>query len=181
MTGFRPRPTASGKLRSSIPPENETGRRSPNTLRKRATSAIASGCSGGPGEVHHSLARRKEAPVVLDHQRVGELHAEAAAASRGEGGEAFDHIDDLGPFRVLVVDPFGDLDVVVAERAVQDGFDLVAAEQGRIELDDDVEADLADEVPDDRLDLARRAAVEGRERQRVGDAGRKRQVAELAP
>ena len=48
VTGPSPSATASGKLFRSMPAENEMGRRSPNTPRKRATRFIASTCSGCP-------------------------------------------------------------------------------------------------------------------------------------
>ena len=98
------------------------------------------------------------------------------------GGVRFEPSDDpdhFAPRRVLGERPLRDHDVVVSQPFVEDCVERFAAEQGRIELDHHVEADLADQTPDDRLDLARRAAVEGREGERVGHAGREGQVAEL--
>ena len=59
----------SAKLPSSIPPENDTGRRSPKTRRKRATSAMARGCSGGPERyISGSLAGKK--PLLFSTTKV---------------------------------------------------------------------------------------------------------------
>ena len=48
VTGTNPSETASAKFCLSMPAENESGRPPPNASRRRATSWIASTCSGGP-------------------------------------------------------------------------------------------------------------------------------------
>jgi len=70
------------------------------------------------------------------------------------------------------------LDVPVPERVVDDGAHALGPEQRRVELDDDVDVVTGDEVLRDRLDLVGRAAVERRQRDRVGDVCRELEVAE---
>src|ERR1019366_211034 len=122
------------------------------------------GMKRGPREVPERLAFREEVAGVLDHEGVRELDAEAASERLGPAIEPIDELDGLlvarvgGEGRVRHV-------IGVTEDAVQDAARLLLAEQGRVQLDHTIEADLLEEVRGDALDLVGRAAVEGRERQ----------------
>ena len=120
-------------------------------------------------EVHHGLGGGEERPVVLDHERVRELHLEPAPARAGQLREAVGHLQGLSPLQVLVEVLRPRADLVVAEDVVQQPVHGLPAEQRRVELHGDVDVHLGEEEADDALDLARRAAVEGGERDLVGE------------
>ena len=130
------------------------------------------------GEVHHRFGGREERPVVLDDQRVGELDLERAPARAGELGEPVGDLQGLLPLQVLgeVLRPRADL--VVAEHVVQEAVHRLPAEQRRVELHGHVHVHLGEEEAHDPLDLARRAAMERRESDLVGEGGGEVDVAE---
>ena len=61
------------------------------------------------------------------------------------GAETLHHRDDLPPFGVLDEGAIGNNNPCVAHAVVENGAELFAPEQGRIELDDDVEAEFAEQ------------------------------------
>ncbi len=116
--------------------------------------------------------------MILDDERVGELDAEPQAEPGGRGPEPLDERDGLVPGRVALERGRRHPNLTVAQHVVQQAGRLGRPEQHGIQLDRDVQAHLAQQELDDVANLGRRAAVEGAQRERVGDAGR---VVEVAP
>ena len=71
------------------------------------------------GQVHLFLIRGKERPVVLDDQRVGELHAESETERRRRDAQPLHECGRLFPRRVALERARGDTDVVVPQHVVQ--------------------------------------------------------------
>ena len=107
--------------------------------------------------------------MVAHDQRVRELEAELPP----EGARALDepvrHLERLAPLQVPLEVLRPRLDVAVAEDVVEEPVDRVSPEERGVELHGDVKAHLLHEEDGHRLDLVRRAAVEGRKRHLVGE------------
>ena len=128
-------------------------------------------------QVHARVAVEDGAPVV-DLERVRELQAEGETAGGRRPLEVGEHGDRVGPFQVVRERLVGDRHVAEPQVVVDDAAHALGAEQGRVALDQGVEAALLEQVERDPLDLVGRAAVHGRERDRVGQAGGDVQVAD---
>ena len=92
--------------------------------------------------------------------------------------KAGDEVDGPADLEVLDEGEPVEADVLVCEVALEQLDDAGEPEQGRVELDDHVEAVPVHQMPDHGFDLVRRAAVEGGERQGVGYPAGKVVVAE---
>ncbi len=181
VMGRRPRAARSGKFMASTPAEKEMGvaiaedpAEAPHQLDRQHVQRRAR-------EVHLPLGGREEAPVVLDDERVGELHPEAAPERGRLLAQAAHQPGHAVPGGVPLEGGVRDGEVAVAQAVVEDGPQLARPEQRGVELHDDVEPQLLQQEGGDALDLVGRAAVEGGEGERVGDAGREGQLAEAGP
>ena len=97
--------------------------------------------------------------MIAHRQGVAQLNAEEQVAISSCLLHVTDQADRPVVLQVVVEHLVGDVDIAVAELVVQDVQHLVLAEQGRIELDDRVQAAFLDQVAGDLFDLIRRAAV----------------------
>src|SRR5690606_10247671 len=99
----------------------------------------------GGGDDVQGLARQVHGRVgqvlamVVHHQRVGELDPEAATLLTGESVEFGDQFHAPVELEVGLEVVRTEADLVVAEVVVDDGIDALEAEQGGVQLDDDVE------------------------------------------
>ena len=109
--------------------------------------------------------------MILDHQRVGELDPEATTVVDREFLELVDELE--APIHLQIgIEVLGPQHhLVISELVVDDLRHSFEAQQGGVELYHHVEVVSGHEVFRDRLDLVRRATVEGRERRRVCDTG----------
>ena len=110
--------------------------------------------------------------LVLLHvhrEGVGELQAELQAVLLGQGQQAAEHGNGIRVLEVVVKVELAELDIVIAH-GVQNGPGGLIAQNGGIALDEGVQVLLPDQVGGDGLDLRGRAAVEGGDRDGVGDA-----------
>ena len=121
------------------------------------------------GEIDLLLGGGQEAARVLDDQRVGELHPEGEPQLPRGVPQPADDLHRLAPGRVALEGALRHREVVVAQLVVEQLPGDLGPQQHRVELDDAVEPVLAHEEVDDALDLVRRAAVEGGQRQGVGE------------
>jgi hypothetical protein len=131
-----------------------------------------------PGQVHDLLAGREEIPVVPYHEGVRELDGEGATPGSGRLGQAVHRLEGLGPLEVLFEVLLPGLDLGVAQRVVEEAVHGVAAQEGRVQLDRDMQVHLVEEEAPDRLDLVCRATVKRRQGDLVGEG---RPEIEVAP
>ena len=179
VTGARPRATQSAKLRLSTPGGEGERHVGPGTA-DALDESEGDDVERRPREVHHRLAGREERAVVAHHQRVRELQAEFAAEGARPLGQAVRHLQRLRPLEVLLEVLGSRLDLGVAENVVEEPVHRLLAEKRGIELDGDVKAHLLHQEDGHRLDLVRRAAVEGRERHLVGKGRAEVEVAQAS-
>ncbi len=116
--------------------------------------------------------------MVAHDQRVRQLEAELAAEGPRPLHETVGHLERVAPLQVLLEVLGSRLDVRVAEDVVQQAVHRLLPEERRVQLDGDVEAHLLHQEEDHRLDLAGRAAVEGREGHLAGERRPEVEVAE---
>ena len=117
---------------------------------------------------HVELVARQHALGIDRAQRVGQLDAETEPLLPAELEQATQH--RLGLCERQVVGEGLLPDRQVAEAAgIEDLAHPVVAQQRGVELDEGVERLLLQHVPADRLDLVRRAAVHGRQRDTARD------------
>ena len=107
----------------------------------------------------------------VDGEGVGQLDAELQAALGAQGNQALEHGHGIGPLQVLAEVRVIEDDVVKAQLVEALTCKLIAQQRG-VALDVGVEALLGDQIGRDALDLGRRAAVQGRLGDGVGDARR---------
>ena len=107
----------------------------------------------------------------VDGEGVGQLDAKLQAALGAQGNQALEHGHGVGPLQVLAEVRVIEDDVVKAQLVEALAGKLIA-QQRRVALDVGVEALLGDQIGRDALDLRRRAAVQGRLGDGVGDARR---------
>ncbi len=119
-----------------------------------------------PGQVHRVV--RHPLLGVVDHQRVGQLDPELSAAILGVLVELLDQLDTAIELEICLERGLLHRDVGVAQFIVDDPRDDGIPEQGRVQLDDDIELVFIDQVLGDRFDLLGRTTVERRQRERVG-------------
>ena len=124
------------------------------------------------GEVHLRLAGREERAVIAHPERVAEFHAEAEPQRLAGGAEALAERRRLVPARVGGERRVRHLQFGVVQPFVEQRVQVGAAEQRRVQLHHDVQAVRAHQELGDALDFLRRAAVERRECQRVGEPRR---------
>ena len=117
--------------------------------------------------------------MIAHHERVRELHLERAPQRAGQLRQAVGDLERLLPLQVLLEVLRARLDLAVAEQVVQEAVHRRASQQRRIQLDRDVHVHLGQQEPRDPLDLVRRAAVEGRERDLVRQTRREVEVAQV--
>ena len=147
-----------------------------SALASLSASAVARTWRGGPDR--YMVSSGIQLLVVRHDQRVGELDPESVATVLGEGVELADQADGALELEVVVERLRHQFDVVVTELVVHDVANPVEPEQRRVELHDDIDIVFVDEVLGDGLDLVGWAAMEGGQRDGVGDRGRKREVGE---
>ena len=121
------------------------------------------------GHVH--LGGRQLVPGHVDGKRVGQLDAELQTALGAQDNQALEHGHGIGPLQILAEVRVIKDDIVKAQLVEALTCKLIAQQRG-VALDVGVEALLGDEVGRDALDLRRRAAVQGRLGDGVGDARR---------
>ena len=121
------------------------------------------------GHVH--LGGRQLVPRHVDGEGVGELDAKLQAALGAQGNQALEHGHGVGPLQVLAEVRIVEDDVVKAQLVQTLAGKLIAQQRG-VALDVGVEALLGNQIGRDALDLGRRAAVQGRLGDGVGDARR---------
>ena len=107
----------------------------------------------------------------VDGEGVGQLDAKLQAALGAQGNQALEHGHGVGPLQVLAEVRVIEDDVVKAQLVEALAGKLIAQQRG-VALDVGVEALLGDQIGRDALDLRRRAAVQGRLGDGVGDARR---------
>ena len=121
------------------------------------------------GHIH--LSGRQLVPRHVDGKRVGQLDAKLQAALGAQGNQALEHGHGIGPLQILAEVRVIKDDVIKAQLVEALAGKLIAQQRG-VTLDVGVKALLGDEVGRDALDLGRRAAVQGRLGDGVGDARR---------
>ena len=126
VTGVKPRATQSAKLRVSTPAENEIG--TSGRARRYALDQVQRDhVERRPREVHHRLARREEAPVVAHHQRVGELDAGTSRPrERARSTSRSVDLERLVPLQVLLEVLGARLDLAVAQHVVEEAVHRVS-------------------------------------------------------
>ena len=107
----------------------------------------------------------------VDGERVGQLDAKLQAALGAQGNQALEHRHGIGPLQVLAEVRVIEDDVVKAQLVQTLAGKLIAQQRG-VALNVGIEALLGDQIGRDALDLGRRAAVQGRLGDGVGDACR---------
>ena len=120
---------------------------------------------------HVHLGGGQLVPRHVDGERVGQLDAKLQAALGAQGNQALEHGHGVGPLQVLAEVRVIEDDVVKAQLVQTLAGKLIAQQRG-VALDVGVEALLGDQIGRDALDLGRRAAVQGRLGDGVGDACR---------
>ena len=130
-----------------------------------------------PRQVHRRVAV-EDRPPVLDLEGIAQLEAEAETAIGRDPPEAPEHRDGVGVLEIVPEGGVGDRHVGEAQVVVDDPADELRAEQGGIALDRGVQALVHQQVLGDPLDLVGRAAVHRRQRDRVRQAGRDRDIAD---
>ena len=121
------------------------------------------------GHVH--LGRGQLVPRHVDGEGIGQLDAKLQAALGAQGNQALEHRHGIGPLQVLAEVRVIEDDVIKAQLVEALTCKLIAQQRG-VALDVGVEALLGDQIGRDALDLGRRAAVQGRLGDGVGDARR---------
>ena len=121
------------------------------------------------GHVH--LGRGQLVSRHVDGEGVGQLDAKLQAALGAQGNQALEHRHGIGPLQILAEVRVIEDDVVKAQLVEALTCKLIAQQRG-VALDVGVEALLGDQIGRDALDLGRRAAVQGRLGDGVGDARR---------
>ena len=175
VVGTRFIATAFATLCASSPAEKEIGIEAPSASRSRRTRFIVMTCSGGPDRYITSSVKKVRwffTTSVLLHFTASRRPRSSRATSWSRGIIA----QRIRELQVLVERLRRRLDLRVAHDVVQQVVHRLPAEQRGVQLDADVDAHLGEEVGDDPLDLVGRAAVEGRQRDGVADAGGEGQV-----
>ena len=121
------------------------------------------------GHVH--LGGGQLVPRHVDGERVGQLDAKLQAALGAQGNQALEHGHGIGPLQVLAEVRIVEDDVIKAQLVEALAGKLIAQQRG-VALNVGIEALLGDQIGRDALDLGRRAAVQGRLGDGVGDACR---------
>ena len=179
VTGARPRATQSAKLRLSTPAEKESGT-SGRARRKRSTRLSVITWSGGPERyITASPGGKNErwlrtTSVFESFRRSSRPSARARSTSRSVISSACAHCRSFSKSSARVSTSR------VAEDVVEQAVHRLLPEERRVELHGDVEAHLLHQEDGHRLDLVRRAAVEGRERHLVGEGRAEVEVAQAA-
>jgi len=125
---------------------------------------------GRARHVHPGIGLCREQPVVVPYdQGVRELGSDRGTPALGYRLESAQDRYSVVVLQVDVERLATQVQVVVTQLIEQDLANRFEAEQRRVQLDDDVESQLLQQVPRDRLDLVGRAPVERRERHAVRD------------
>ena len=119
------------------------------------------------GHVHFGAGQL--VPGGVDGEGVGELEAEFQAPGVCQRLQALEHRHGVGPLQILVEVVLVEDDVVIAH-GVEDGAGGLVAEDGRVALDEGVQALFGQEIGRDALDLLRRTAMERGNRDAAADA-----------
>ena len=106
--------------------------------------------------------------VVFDLEGVRQLEAEDQVVFGCHPSQVVEHRDRIDVLQVVPEGLVGYRNVAESEFVVDDAADGVGAEEGRVALDRGVDAPFFHEVEHDRFDLVGRAAMHGRQRDRVG-------------
>ncbi len=120
------------------------------------------------GKILNFVVRSEECAVIEHFQRVAEFAAEAAPTRDGKLCHTSAELDRFVELQAGSIGGRIDLQFGVAEHVVEQMLETLFAEHGRIHFHDHIELAIDDQEFADALDLVGGAAVEGRERERVG-------------
>ena len=107
-------------LNASAPAENDIISPPSNSSDELRGEVHRDRVQGAAGQVHHLLFLREDVAVVLDLERVGELHAELHLARLRGVAQALQHRHGVGVLQVVPERGVRHDDVAVAEPLVQD-------------------------------------------------------------
>ncbi len=174
VTGHAPAARRAGALIASAPAEYETRR-----SRSRGGTESAEELDRDRiqrAARHVDRVPRQDIVRIAHGEGVRELHRESPPASGGRRAERRNQVQRRGEPEVVLEDVVGDLETLEAESVAKDLHDARLPEERWVELDHRVEPAVLEQVAGDLLDLFRRAAVHGRQRDAVGDVVRKLDV-----